>query len=307
MSFDRNYDRSKTIGASEAGAVLGLSPFRSPLDVWLEKTGKKTSTGETKWSRLGNLLEPTVASLYTERTGIALEDPAKTYVHSDYVVSGTPDRIASDRVVEIKTAWTPRSQAAWGEEGSGDVPPHYLIQGAIYLALTGFDALDFAVFASGDLRIYSIVRDLDREREILTSLQEWWDRYVVPDVAPPISSSKDLDALKNRWSSASGEMLVAGPTVEAIARDYDLACRDVDLAQERADILKASLQAAIGPADGIESETFKATWKFSKESTRTDWEAIARSLSPSTELIRANTKTVAGSRRFLFKSKDGSK
>ena len=84
-----------------------------------------------------------------------------------------------------------------------------------------------------------------------------------------------------------------GVGVEAVAA--------ADAATARADLAKARLQEAIADADGIEGETFRATWKFAKPASRVDWEAVAKAAGASKELIEANTKLGAASRRFLFK------
>lgn len=308
MSFDQTHDRSKTIGGSDAAAVLGLSPFRTPLDVWMEKTGRRKPFTENRFTRLGNLLEPIVADIYAEETGFRVRDPAMTLTHHQFgVISGTPDRIATDsdnvsRVVEVKTAWTPRSIAAWGEPGTSDVPAHYNVQGVIYMALTGLDLCDFAVFAGGDVKRYTIHRDRVAETQLLETLASWWEAHVVRDIPPDVTGG-DLDLLKTRWASSSGVMLTATPSVEEIAAKYAAVTARLAEAEAEADALKATLQSVIADADGIEGETFRATWKFAKASARTDWEAVARAAGASRELIESNTKLGAASRRFLFKEK----
>jgi len=308
MSFDQTHDRSKTIGGSDAAAVLGLSPFRSPLDVWMEKTGRRKAFTENRYTRLGNLLEPIVADIYAEETGFRVRDPAVTLTHHQFaVISGTPDRIATDsdnvsRVVEVKTAWTPRSVAAWGEPGTSDVPAHYNVQGVIYMALTGLDICDFALFAGGDVKRYTIHRDGVAETQLLETLAAWWDAHVVRDVPPDVTGG-DLDLLKTRWGSSSGVMLKATPSLEEIAAKYAAVTTRLAEAEAEADALKATLQSVIADADGIEGETFRATWKFAKASARTDWEAVAKAANASRELIEQNTKIGAASRRFLFKEK----
>ena len=42
INQDFSVDRTKYIGGSDIGAILGLSKFRTPLEVWMEKTGKET-------------------------------------------------------------------------------------------------------------------------------------------------------------------------------------------------------------------------------------------------------------------------
>ena len=65
-------DRSKYLGASEAGAVLGLSPYRTPLRVWQEKTGQIVQDPPGIPMRAGNALEALVLDLFTEKTGEAV-------------------------------------------------------------------------------------------------------------------------------------------------------------------------------------------------------------------------------------------
>ena len=40
---DFTRERSKYLGGSDLGAILGLSKYRTAVDVWLEKTGKQCS------------------------------------------------------------------------------------------------------------------------------------------------------------------------------------------------------------------------------------------------------------------------
>jgi predicted phage-related endonuclease len=41
-------DRRKRIGGSDIDAILGLSPYRTPVDVWAEKPGRSPGQGETQ-------------------------------------------------------------------------------------------------------------------------------------------------------------------------------------------------------------------------------------------------------------------
>lgn len=67
--------RKRGIGSSDAAAAVGLNPYKSQLELWLEKTGrdgtlpKDDPNDESTPTYWGNLLEPIVASHYTRRTG----------------------------------------------------------------------------------------------------------------------------------------------------------------------------------------------------------------------------------------------
>lgn len=60
-----------TIGGSDVAAVFGISPWKTPLDLWLEKAGKLIpDESENMWQKeMGHLLEPVVAQMYAFKTG----------------------------------------------------------------------------------------------------------------------------------------------------------------------------------------------------------------------------------------------
>lgn len=307
MSFDTKFDRTQVITASEASAVLGCNPYRTGMDVWLAKTGRRVDNVENKYTRLGNALEPVVADLYRQITGFQVYDLAETVRHPELPIAGTPDRFVDSpdgrHVLEIKTAWNHRTICAWGEEGTDAIPEHYRCQGIVYMGLTNLPKCDFALFANGDVRLFTLHRDVAAEAEMFERLALWWRTFVVADLPPPVQSGADLEALKHRWKSSSGKMLTAGPSADNIAREYYAATLEADAATERADKCKALLQECIADADGVESDTWRATWKFAKGAERVDWESVAKALAAPAELVRQHTKTGAPSRRFLFKTK----
>ena len=71
--------RKRGIGSSDAAAAVGLCPYKSQLELWLEKTGRVVQDeepGQDSPMYWGTLLEPYVASAYTERTGVKVDRPA---------------------------------------------------------------------------------------------------------------------------------------------------------------------------------------------------------------------------------------
>ena len=72
INQDFSPDRTKYIGGSDIGAILGLSRFRSPLEVWMEKTGKAVKQLDSLPLRFGSFAEEFVASEYSRSTGFEL-------------------------------------------------------------------------------------------------------------------------------------------------------------------------------------------------------------------------------------------
>ncbi len=112
-NHDFTQDRTKYIGGSDIGAILGLSSFRSPIDVWLEKTGKAAKQPDSLSLRFGSFVEEFVANEYTKATGFCLRHDESIYTHPNYPFMGAHiDRfIHTDgleepptKILECKTA-----------------------------------------------------------------------------------------------------------------------------------------------------------------------------------------------------------
>ena len=81
INHDFTQDRTKYLGGSDIGAVLGLSPFKSPLAVWMEKTGKDVKPVDSLPLRFGSFAEEFVANEYAKATGFALRHDESIYIH----------------------------------------------------------------------------------------------------------------------------------------------------------------------------------------------------------------------------------
>lgn len=77
INQDFTQDRSKYLGGSDVGAILGLSPYKTPLDVWLEKTGKHSEQKDSLPLRFGSFAESFVASEYARATANSLTEYPK--------------------------------------------------------------------------------------------------------------------------------------------------------------------------------------------------------------------------------------
>ena len=61
-------ERRTGIGGSDAAAVMGLNPWKSPLDVYLDKTGQLMESPDNPALYWGRVLEEVVAREYSLRT-----------------------------------------------------------------------------------------------------------------------------------------------------------------------------------------------------------------------------------------------
>ncbi len=76
--------RPKSLGGSDIGAILGLSKYRSAVDVWMEKTGKEIAVKDSLPLRFGQFAEEFVAFEYALATGLSLANHDAAVCHPVY-------------------------------------------------------------------------------------------------------------------------------------------------------------------------------------------------------------------------------
>ena len=271
-------DRTKYIGGSDIGAILGLSRFKSPLDVWMEKTGKECKSRDSLSMRFGSFAESFVASEYARATSVELLHdesivihPHHAYMsaHIDRFVLGDGESLPPTRILECKTA-NPFAQNEWGEAGSDQVPMSYLCQCIWYMAITQIEKTDLAVlFGNSDFRIYEIARDLELEALVLQKAQLFWKEHVLKDIPPPTQSEADCQALFRKGDSAKG-VQATKEIVELTDRLHQLNS-EIEAFEREASSIKQTIMTQMGEAETLtyQGKTL-ATWKAPKPSFRLD-------------------------------------
>jgi putative phage-type endonuclease len=305
INQDFSLDRSKYIGGSDIGAILGLSPFRSPLEVWMEKTGKEVKKLDSLPLRFGYFAEEFVASEYSRSTGFLLIHDKSIYVHPEYsFMSAHIDRFvleggacAPTRILECKSA-NPFSLGDWGEVGTDQVPMSYLCQCLWYMAITNINIVDLAVlFGNSDFRIYEISRDLELESTILQKANFFWNEHVLRDVPPPAMSEEDCQTLFSKGDPAK--------SVEAKIETLELRKRlallnsEIDTREDEISAIKQNIMNQMGAAETLTYQgKVIATWRAPKPSFRLD----SKRLETDHPQIASNYKIpVQNSRRLVIK------
>jgi putative phage-type endonuclease len=277
INQDFSVDRSKYIGGSDIGALLGLSKFKSPLEVWMEKTGKETKKIDSLPLRFGSFAEAFVANEYSRATGFDLLHDESIYIHPQHsYISAHIDRFvvqgstsSPTRILECKTA-NPFSSSDWGEVGSDQVPMSYLCQCVWYMAITGIDKTDLAVlFGNSDFRIYEIARDPALEELVIAKASTFWDEHVLKDIPPPVSNEEDCQTL---FSKGDPEKSIEAKqqTLELTKRLHALNS-EIKTCEEELSTIKQTIMSQMGEAELLtyQGRTL-ATWKAPKPSFRLD-------------------------------------
>jgi putative phage-type endonuclease len=296
-------DRRGVITATDVGAILGLSPFSSPLKVWLGKTSESEDVAETKAMRWGRRFERPILEAYEERTGLALEYPKPfTLVRAptEPLIGATLDayRVSDRAPVDAKNVGF-RSEI-YGEDGSDDFPPHYAAQLMVQMFVTGAEVAELAVlFSRYDFRIYRLFYDRETAEGLVARCLDWRAKYVVPRLTPPVDGTADYTAFVKRIRQATDMVLSADPEQDRLAAELNTTKEQLEMITMEKDRIENILKTAIGDAKGLEGPKWRALWSTTKESVGPDHERIARRLAEdyvaaAEELAKVRGDTTSG-------------
>lgn len=299
--------RKQGIGSSDAAAAVGLNPYKSQLELWLEKTGRDTGLPKTDpddedspmyW---GNVLEPIVAWHYSKRTKNKVRRINAVLQHPDPDLSwmlANIDRevIGADdvQILECKTAGI--NGARLWKEG---VPEYVQLQVMHQLAVTGKQAADVAVVLGGQhLEIHRIERDEQMITRLIELERRFW-QYVETDTPPPADGTASAEtALRCLFPTDSGETVdfsghagLSAAYIELKALRQSIADKEKREAQ-----LKQMLQQAMGDASRAEFTNGYISWRKAKDSVGFD---VARLLQERPHLKAKYSLIKPGARRFL--------
>jgi len=262
--------RATGIGGSDLAAVLGLSKWKTPLQLYREKRGECEDQPDNEPMRWGRALEDVIRQRYAEETGATVEVPGhmRHPVHSFIV--GHLDGIATlpngqTVVLEIKTA---RHGEGWGEEGTDEIPQEYLLQVQHYLFVAGLDQADVAVLIAGsDFRIYRIKADAELQAMLLDACREFWQR--VQDGNPPAPmSAADCQSL---WPAPQrDEREASADTVAKVAELAAVRAQIADLESQKESLETAIKSELADASDLTYGGRTLATWRSVKGRTTLD-------------------------------------
>ena len=257
-------ERRKGIGGSDVAAIMGLSAYRTPYQVWLDKVqGVHDDISGKPAVVWGNILEHIIGEYYASqhpessvrRVNGLMRSIERPWAQAslDYEVR---DPELGWGVLEVKTAgW--RREDDW----SDGVPIYYATQVAHYLSVSGRPFADVAVLIAGqDYREYRVMRDEEDIETVNRAVDEFWHGHVESGVAP------DVDAPDNRYVFEAHPEPGAEYVEVSEAKTADLLNRwlsakaELDYAKGRVDELSAKLKDVIGDNRGLESKNGRLTW-----------------------------------------------
>ncbi|MCR5322022.1 MAG: YqaJ viral recombinase family protein [Lachnospiraceae bacterium] len=241
--------RRKGIGGSDVAALLGISKWKSPVELWLEKTGQVTDLpADNEAMQWGRIMEPVIRQHFKEVTGknvieihAIMQHPKHKFMLAD--VDGiTVDDSGDPAVLEIKTA-SEYKRAEW-EDG---LPVYYNSQCQHYLAVTGLEKAYVAVLIGGNtFKLYEIDADKEVQRMLIKVESDFW-KMVKNGTRPNIDGSNASKELLDK-TYAGGCMDAFELPEEAVAyiTGYIEASEQEDTAKAKKQELSNKLKEMMG-------------------------------------------------------------
>ncbi len=215
--------RAKFRNASETPAVLGASPWMTPYELWLVKTGRKV-VEETAPMRHGTAMEPVARAAFEEETGLIMQP--QVVVDGEYSASLDGITLSGDTLVEIKCPYKGQTSELWQTVKAGTVPEHYRLQVMHQLMVSGAKLAHLWIFDGKT----GINITIEPDEITFARIREGWNifqPYLDNDTPPPLTDQDTKTRADAAWCEA--------------AESYRGWKSVIDEAQAKADAAKAVL------------------------------------------------------------------
>lgn len=289
--------RKLGIGGSDAGAVCGMNPYRTAIEVYQDKTSKEIEEFDNEAMRQGREFEDYVARRFTEATGKKVRRANAMYYDENHsFMLADVDRmvVGENAGLECKTA-SPYSADKWED---GKIPMHYQLQCYHYMSVCNAEAWYIAVLIYGkEFKFYRIERDEEIISDLIRIEKNFWENNVMKGVIPNPDGSKIADSVIAEYYKQSMPV-----TIPLTGFDEKLKRRaELMEVMERMDTekkqIEQELKMYLGDAEVAENADYRVSWKaFS--SNRLDEKRLKEERPEIYEEFKKQTT----SRRFMVKA-----
>lgn len=239
--------RKKGIGGSDIAAILGVSKFKTALDVYLSKT---TDQPEQKGEHLywGHALENPIIDRFIRDTGALVIRQPEMRRHPDYewAIANADALITNGdtikAILEIKTSSAFKSRE-WGADDTDEVPIEYIAQVQWYMWIYDVQEAYLAALIGGNqYRQYHIQRDDELIAMLAEKAQAFWQNHVIPRIPPEPQDGADAQKLYPHDNGDTAE--ADSDTLTAYAELRELKAQEKELKAQiaaREDLLKIKI------------------------------------------------------------------
>ena len=269
-------ERHLGIGGGDIASILGLSKFKTAIDVWEVKTQKKSSAfAPTFRSDKAFALESLMLSEYSKLYDLQntsqyiipnvsiIDDEEPIFQgHTDGIVIDLKndkrplseivvDDTLQDKVKKVLECKLVRfaMRPTWGENGSTDIPTEYLLQCAWYASILHVDVDLPVIFGDDDaIHVFHYKRDLELEKAIREHARRFWYDFVVPDKMP---QPQTVDDLSRYYPQSNKDVKPIGLDVYEVAKSLKQVNSELKALQQQKEAYEKRLKEEIAESSGI--------------------------------------------------------
>lgn len=227
--------RKEGIGGSDVASILGISPYKSSVSVYLDKTSDEleTYTLDNYKMELGEKLEDFVAKEFTLRTNKKVRNVNGILKNEKY-----PYSIANiDKAVVGERAFLECvvTNSFNKKKYKSEVPPHIKAQCYHYMAITGATHCYVAILVGNEeLIIHTLNRDEDAIDHIMKIEKDFWDTYVLGNNIPLPDGSDDYSKfISGIYEDSIDEVLVIFEKEEVMSKYDEIKSKMKELDKEK--------------------------------------------------------------------------
>ena len=256
--------RKQGIGGSDASVVCGINKYKSPVELWMEKTDQLPHQEAGEAAYWGTQLEALVRAEFTKRTGIEVKIVSQLLQSEEHPfmlanLDGVCERPDLGPVIfEAKTA-----SAYKTTDWEDTIPDEYALQLAHYMAVTGYKGAYIAVLIGGNTFRWRFV---ERDEELISMLIElesaFWNH--VQDGTPPPLDGSDASAkfLSDRFPDSIPKSQIELPDTAAdLLAQYDEAIEQLEAVTEQKQRAENLLKEMLGDNEIGTAGDRIITWK----------------------------------------------
>lgn len=303
--------RKHYVTGTDAGKLIGVSPWGGKFAVWLDKTGRAAPVVETPAMKAGKKFESAILQTYAEEMNCKLEhvDGYNLITCDKYPRLGASlDGWNHDLKIPVDAKNIKWKNEKWGDAWTDQFPEYYKAQLQVQMMVTGATFAHLAVMFSGqDFFIYSMEYDEEMAQKILDATEEFWP-YVENDQMPEADGSDEATEYIKSEFARGDAAAVKDPTEEILEalKGLQKAKLDEKDALDRKTEFENRIKLYMGDATAIKGV---CTWKNNKDIVKTDWEQVASvalasmSAEDQKKLVASYTTTKPGARVLRITAK----
>lgn len=300
--------RDLGIGGSDAAVIMGMNPYKSPYQLWMEKTGQSEAPdlSDNQYVYWGTKNEANIADWFQEETGKKVKRLGTLQSREYPFMLANVDRtvIGENAGLEIKTAGV-RQCRKWKDD---EIPDAYYCQCLHYMAVTGADRWYIAVLIGGNEALYKTVERNEDDIKALIEAEAGFWKLVETRTPPPVDGSDSCAAaLSAQYKGGDPNFSVvlqsdAEDVIESLENDKAI----MDALKKQITEKENQLKALLGNAEEGTTDHYRVLWKTQAGRSSVPLAKIKKQAPDVYHLLEEKGCITIGkpSRRFSIKAND---